>query len=153
MSPKAQKLYAVIARIRTSFNRLKNIADEMHRDIGVSASMRAVMEFLAEDGPHTVPDIARPKGVSRQHIQVNMDELFSCGFVKRLQNPAHKRSPLYALTQKGKNTFAAIRKREIKVLERLAEELPLETLKAAELALTTLNHSLIKEQEKGPQDD
>ncbi len=62
MSRKAERFYATIRILRTCFNRLKSVADEMHRDLGVTASMRAVMEALADEGQQSVPEIARGSG-------------------------------------------------------------------------------------------
>ncbi|MDP6883807.1 MAG: hypothetical protein QF830_06710, partial [Rhodospirillales bacterium] len=70
MITKAKTLYAVILDLRLCFNLLRTRADEMHKDLGVNASMRAVMESLAGEDEKTVPEIARGKSVSRQHIQV-----------------------------------------------------------------------------------
>ena len=148
MTPKAQTLYSLVVRIRACFNRLKGLADELHRGLNVNASMRAVMETLVADEPQTVPGIARAKGVSRQHIQVNMDALLAERLVESRENPAHKRSPIYVLTKSGREAFSKIRRREISVIERLAEGLPVESLELAEALLTALNERLIHEQEK-----
>ena len=141
MKPKARQLYAVIRQVRTCFNLLKGLSDEMNRDLGVNASMRAVMEALSTEG-RTVPDIARARSVSRQHIQVNMDALLEKGLVESRANPAHKRSPLYSLTDRGEEIFAEIRGREAAVLEQLADGLLGRTLEAANAALDALNARL-----------
>ncbi|UCH74587.1 MAG: MarR family transcriptional regulator [Rhodospirillales bacterium] len=141
MKPKARQLYAVIRQVRTCFNRLKSLSDEMNRDLEVNASMRAVMEALSAEG-RTVPDIARARSVSRQHIQVNMDALLAKGLVESRANPAHKRSPLYLLTDGGEAIFAEIRRREVEVLEQLADGLLGRTLEAADAALDALNARL-----------
>src|SRR5262245_15202680 len=105
--------------VRHLFQVLKTLADALHKDAGLNASTRAVMEALT-DGPRTVPDIARRKSVTRQHIQLLVDELAKSDLVELRVNPAHLRSPLVALTRKGETVFAGIRKRELPLLERLA---------------------------------
>ena len=47
MTPKEMELMALIGQVRTCFNRLKALAEELHEDLGVNPSMRAVMETLA----------------------------------------------------------------------------------------------------------
>ncbi len=153
MSRKAKRFYATIRLLRTCFNRLKSVADEMHRDLGVSASMRAVMEALADEGQKSVPEIARSRGVSRQHIQVNVDALSRKGMVEQRENPRHKRSPLIALTTKGSETFEEIRHREVEVIESLARGISAEMVDAAFTALTVLNEGLAQLETRGDEDD
>ena len=94
----ATDLYRVIVQVRRLFHRLAEVADEAHRDLGVTASQRAVLETLSNDGPQTVPQIARRKAVTRQHIQILVNGLVERGHVALADNPAHQRSSLAALT-------------------------------------------------------
>lgn len=153
MSRKAERFYATIRILRTCFNRLKSVADEMHRDLGVNASMRAVMEALADEGQQSVPEIARGRGVSRQHIQVNVDVLLRNRMVEQRENPKHKRSPRIALTSKGSEAFEEIRYREVEIIERLARGMSAETIDAAFTALTVLNEGLAQLETRGDEND
>jgi len=123
----------ITGEVRHLFQVLKALADAVHRDAGLNASTRAVMEALAY-GPRTVPDIARRKSVTRQHIQLLVDELAKSDLVELRANPAHLRSPLIALTRKGEALFAGVRKREAPLLDRLAAGL--DARKAAVTAQT-----------------
>lgn len=109
----------IAGEVRHLFQVLKALADAIHKEAGLNASTRAVMEELAE-GPRTVPDIARRKSVTRQHIQLLVDELAKSDLVELRPNPAHQRSLLIALTRKGETLFTSVRKREAPLLERLA---------------------------------
>ena len=153
MSRKAEKLYAAIRMLRVCFNRLKRVADEMHRDLGINASMRAVMEALADEDQQSVPQIARGRGVSRQHIQVNVDALLRAGMVEQRENPKHKRSPRIALSAKGSETFQAIRNREVEIIESLARGISEETIDAAFTALSALNEGLVQVERIGDEND
>jgi DNA-binding MarR family transcriptional regulator len=153
MTPKAHTLYQLIRHIRSSFNLLRTLGDELHRDLQVTATMRAVMETLAEDGEQTVPHIARSKSVSRQHIQVNVDALLRKALVVLRDNPGHLRSPFVALTPRGRSTFTTMRLREVDLLERLAKRFSLEQLEQASGTLETLKQSITKYQGKGGNDD
>ena len=66
-------------------------------------------------GAMTVPQIAKLKGVTRQHIQLLADALVAAGLAAVKENPAHRRSSLIALTEKGKRVFAKMRAREAPV--------------------------------------
>lgn len=142
MTPEAERLDSLIVEVRTAFHRLKAVSDQMHRDLGITAAMRAVMETVADDGPMTVPQIARARGVSRQHIQTSVDSLAATGLVGLKENPAHRRSPLVVLTRRGKSVFREIRRRERAVLEALAGGLPARRITAARATLQTLNARL-----------
>lgn len=106
-----KELYALLSQIRTCFNQLKTLAEQLHHDLDVNPSMRSVMEALATHGRQSVPDIARTKRVSRQHIQAIMNALLEGGFVELVENPAHKRSPLFDITERGFSTFETVRQR------------------------------------------
>jgi DNA-binding MarR family transcriptional regulator len=135
----AKTLYAIIRTIRAGFHLLKNTGDALHENIGVTSAMRAVMESLADHGAETVPDIARRKHVTRQHIQTLADQLAEDGLVRFTSNPAHKRSNLVQLSAKGEKTFAAMRAREANVLKDLAKQIPQADLETTFKTLSHLN--------------
>ena len=110
------------------------------------------MEALA-DGPRTVPDIARSKSVTRQHIQLLVDELATSDLVELKPNPAHRRSPLIALSRKGEALFASVRKLEGPFIERLATGLDARKTAATVQTLTALRRraeELLRERELSP---
>lgn len=135
---KAQKMTALTSAIRLTFNRLKELGDGLHRDLEVTAAMRAVMETLAAQGPMTVPQIAKLKGVTRQHIQLLADALVAAGLAVVKENPAHRRSSLIALTDKGRRMFAKMGAREAPVIEEIAAEFDGQELERATAVLTRL---------------
>lgn len=142
MTSKTESLHQVTREVRACFNRLKAVADGLHADLGVTAALRAIIEFLAENGPHTAPQIARAKGVTRQHIQVSADALADAGFVQFAENPAHKRSQLMTLTDKGQGAFATMRKREAVILNQLSANHEAADLAAAADVLGRLHADL-----------
>lgn len=150
---KADKLYGVIRQIRLCFNLLRALGDALHQDLGITASMRAVMESLAEDGEQTVPQIARRKSVSRQHIQVNVDALLKVAIVALRHNPAHRRSPVVAMTKRGQSAFKEMRRREKGFLDGLAKEFTGNELEQALKVLARLNGTLMRTRKKGDQHD
>jgi DNA-binding MarR family transcriptional regulator len=60
------------------------------------------------DQPYSVPAIARRLGLVRQSVQRVADELAAEGQVERSENPDHQRSPLYSLTDVGRETLRSI---------------------------------------------
>ena len=149
MDKAAADVGRIAGEVRHLFQTLKSLADAVHKDAGLTASTRAVMEALAE-GPRTVPDIARRKSVTRQHIQLLVDELEKSDLVELKPNPAHLRSPLIALSRKGEALFTAVRKREAPLFERLASGLDARKAAATVQTLAALGRraeELLREQE------
>lgn len=79
------------------------------RELGLltatDGSRWGMLHTLASAGPMTVPDIARMRPVSRQHIQALANEMAEEGLVEFTANPRHKRSKLVAATEKGRALF------------------------------------------------
>lgn len=111
-----QELTELVDEVRLSFHALTEFARHAHRD-RIDPASRAVLEYLSTHDPSTVPTMARARGVSRQHIQSLVNGLESDGLVEAMPNPAHKRSPLFALTAGGRALMAAIADTESALLE------------------------------------
>lgn len=107
--------------VRRLFHRLAAVWTELHQDLGVSASMRAVMEAL-NDADRTVPDVAREKDVSRQHIQTVVNQLGELGLVRSIPNPTHQKSDLISLTDSGRTLLTTIFDREQDLLPLITRE-------------------------------
>ena len=124
------------------FHRLKAIAADVHgRDIP-SAGRRGILRSLERMGPRTVPQLARERPVSRQHIQVLVSGLLKDGLVATEKNPAHRKSPLVRLTGKGKRRLLASQAREAQLLERAKFELAASEIDRATDTLHTLRKLL-----------
>jgi DNA-binding MarR family transcriptional regulator len=91
----------------------------MHGDLNMTAATRGVLELLLLGGSATVPDMARVQGVSRQHVQQQVDALLERGLLERKDNPAHKRSALIALSDKGRALIQNMRAEELNTLSRM----------------------------------
>ncbi|WP_412049709.1 MarR family winged helix-turn-helix transcriptional regulator [Hoeflea sp. Naph1] len=120
MTDKTAELSRLFFEIRRGSNALAALGDRLHADLKVTSAMRALMEHLSINGEGTVPDVARAKNVTRQHIQQISNALVKLGLLEFVANPRHKRSPFVALTPKGEEVFAEIRTREAAVLSDLA---------------------------------
>ncbi len=109
---KTTELYEIVRLIRPVHRRLARAVEAKLEGTGITVGMRAVMEVLEEAGPLSVPDIGRALFLARQQIQLLVNALEAAGHVERRANPAHKRSPLFALTEEGQSGFGEIRARE-----------------------------------------
>ena len=139
---KAGKMTALTKAVRKVFNRLKALGDQLHADLEITTAMRAVMETLNAHGPMTVPQIANLKGVTRQHIQLLSDALCRAELAVVRENPAHKRSSLIVLTDKGKRAFAKMSNREEPVIENFARAFVAEDLDRTTAVLERLAAAL-----------
>ncbi len=120
--------------VRFLFHKMGAAVSLLHEASGITAGMRAVLESVTEGGPKTVPDMARARPVSRQHIQTLVNELLAAGYVEYRDNPAHRRSKLVAPTRAGAAAFAALRAREAAALTRLAVDIDaIEMARAAQV--------------------
>jgi DNA-binding MarR family transcriptional regulator len=135
-------IYELILDIRAAFRALRDFSDQMNEARGITAARRAVMEYLADHGPATVPQIAEAKLVSRQHIQTNADELVAQGLADWSDNPAHRRSRLLHLSTTGAEVFAEIRREEAAYLDQLGKKLDATSIAAGRKALRDLSLGL-----------
>ena len=115
--------YEVVWLLRRLFRALADTADQYLKDDDLTAADRAVMEFLYPEEQLSVPAIAAKYRVSRQHVQVTVNQLISKGLLRALPNPQHKRSPLMRLSELGRETFAEIRRNESAIIEKLFVDL------------------------------
>lgn len=113
------------------FFRMRHAATEYLGQGKHSSGRRSLVKSLGAQGPQTVPQMARARTVSRQHIQRIVDELRSEGLVERRLNPAHRSSKLVALTPKGESLLAAMDAREAELMRFLAQGLRLDRVRDA----------------------
>ena len=148
MNKKPEQIYELVWSTRRLFQQLRATSDELLEGTGINASQRAVLEFLNQNQPQTVSNMAREKTVSRQHIQTVVNDLLSLELVQSKENPAHKRSPLISMTEKGKKLFKKITQREIKVLDAMAGEFSEKNIATSVQTLNAIRDYLKSEQWK-----
>ena len=146
----------VVDLIPLLFHRLKAVGDELHREHGVTTSMRGVMQSLFDGERQTVPQLAAARPVSRQHIQTIVDALLERGFVQQHPNPNHKRSVLIDLTEEGCELFAKMREAELQIIRGTLGGLPasdLETTQAVLAAFAAQLAQIIQMQKENDADE
>ncbi len=131
------------------FHELRATADSLHDDPdGLSAGHRGVLESLRREGARTVPDLARARPVSRQHIQVLVNRLLELELVVTTPNPAHRGSPLVALTPAGRRRFTAMVARERDAFAHAKLPVPLGRLREATQTLHEVRRFLAERRER-----
>ena len=139
---KSVALLSLFSTTTALFFRLKIVAEQVHHQGSISAGKRGVLMSLRELGPQTVPQLARARPVSRQHIQSLVNSLLDEGHVEYVENPAHKRSRLVRLTQRGCAILTTMIQREMNLLEGIALGIDTEALQLAENVLDTIREYL-----------
>jgi DNA-binding MarR family transcriptional regulator len=103
-----------------------------------------MLRSLKLEGPQTVPQIARSRPVSRQHIQKLANDTIADGVIELIDNPAHRRSKLLRLTPKGEAILQEIDEQIARAAEDLARDLDAEELQIAAKVLRQLGEKLKK---------
>ena len=108
-SPQAL-LPIVVADIYELAGRLREYGESIARTVGQTQARWQVMSAAASDRPHTVPQIARVLGVTRQNVQRIADLLVAEGAAEYRDNPDHRASPHLVLTRNGTEALERITK-------------------------------------------
>lgn len=124
-------LESLMDEVRLIHNSMVRVGEQLHAGEKVSVSMRAVLEFLLRHGPATVPQIARQRMVTRQHIQKLVNALAEQQLIDPSANDAHKRSPLFSVSDSGRATIKRMLRRERQILEAMESEINLDELNIA----------------------
>ncbi len=113
------------------YHRLKIVAEQIHRQGELTSGKGGVLAGLYHFGPQSVPQMARARPVSRQYIQTLVNELADEGLVELIGNPAHKRSHLVRLTERGEAIVEQMIKRQKEVISKLRLDISEEELLSA----------------------
>lgn len=123
MTADARELYAVLRRVRPlHLLSARAVTAALDQD-QVTMGVRALLETLLDTGPAPVPALARTLTMPRQVIQRLVDQALALDLVATAPNPAHRRSPLVALTDAGRATFGRVHAAELRTLATIAAEL------------------------------
>lgn len=103
-SATSQTLLELILEVAPTFRQVAALGQKMGTRTERGAYL-GLMRLLEEQGPLTVPQLARERQVSRQHVQTVVNELLERGWLELVENPSHKRSKLVRFTPLGVATF------------------------------------------------
>jgi DNA-binding MarR family transcriptional regulator len=99
----------IVADIYELAGRFREDGEAVARTVGQTQARWQVMS-AASAGSHTVPQIARRLGVTRQNVQRIADLLVQENWATFEANPDHKSSPYLALNARGQAALAQITK-------------------------------------------
>jgi DNA-binding MarR family transcriptional regulator len=100
------ELRAVVDETIALFHRLRFVAEQIYGADGRSTARRGILRGLLRYGPQTVPVLAKARSVTRQNVQPVVDALAAEGLVELVDNPAHARSKLVRITDRGADLVA-----------------------------------------------
>ncbi|WP_101256781.1 MarR family winged helix-turn-helix transcriptional regulator [Streptomyces barkulensis] len=108
----ADRLAEVFALVGPLYRRAHRKVEQIAPADGLSVGVRAVLDLLREHGPMTVPRMGRAQALSRQFVQRMVNDAVERGLAEAVPNPAHRRSPLIRLTDRGRAAVGALHARE-----------------------------------------
>src|SRR5262245_58751969 len=104
-SANPEELLALFWELSFTYLRLNSAVQRWIGLGGESPGKISLMRSLETDGPQSVVQMARNRGVARQGVQQLADQLCADGLIESLENPAHKRAKLMRITPKGQKTL------------------------------------------------
>lgn len=112
----------IIADVYELAGRFREYGEAIAQTVGQTQARWQVMSAASAE-PHTVPQIARVLGVTRQNVQRIADLLVAEGSAEYRNNPDHRASPHLILTKRGRAAFEQLMKAASGYHARLARKL------------------------------
>jgi len=110
------------------YGQMLRAGEALARPFGLTVAWWQVLGACLR-APQTASGISRQMGISRQAVQRVANRLLAEGLLERLDNPAHKRAPLLAATQAGREAVLMIVPEQTAFSERIVEAFGLSELK------------------------
>jgi DNA-binding MarR family transcriptional regulator len=130
-STASEHVVSLLAEIHALGTHLKYARQPFQKQEEWPSGVRSVLLILGRNGPRTVPEIGRERNTSRQNVQIVVNRLKRAGLVDFESNPAHKRSVLVRLTEKGRTLLTGLEEAESNLKESLVTELSPDELAVA----------------------
>ncbi|MNX25867.1 MarR family protein [compost metagenome] len=113
--------------------------DKLVEPLGLSSARWQMLGSIALAGrPLTAPQVGEAMGVTRQGAQKQLNLLLESRLVSSHANPAHRRSPLYELTPRGRQLYLRAEKLWAARAAELAARIPPAQIHAARETLDTM---------------
>lgn len=143
MTPPTDALTPLVLTLFQAHGRVLEWGDRFSAPYGLTSARWQMLGAIAlAKQPLTTPQIAQAMGVSRQGAQKQINLLLGDGLLERLPNPAHQRSPHYALTDNGAARYAALSAQWATITAQLAQTISPEAAESARLTLVALANTL-----------
>ncbi|NIN71889.1 MAG: MarR family transcriptional regulator [Gemmatimonadetes bacterium] len=141
--PESERALAkLIEETHATSRRVEASIEALHGGQAPSRGGRALLRDLARSGPQTVPQLARRRSVTRQHVQALVNSLSEAGWVELQVNPEHRRSRLVGVTERGRELISKVERRERELYSALAVAAGGEEMGRAAGVLRSLRESL-----------
>jgi len=115
--------------------------DGLARPAGLTSARWQVLGVIDHE-PATVSYVARTMGLTRQTVQQTADALARDRLVEFVDNPAHRRARLMALTDSGRTALRYVEKQQAEWATAIARRLPMSDLRACLSVLRDLGDLL-----------
>lgn len=132
----------LLKEIRINYQLLKKGVEVVHKGSDLSVGVRGIIEILHDTGGMTVPHLAKIRHLSRQGVQVLVDQMQEQGWVESKPNPFHKKSSLIDLTDEGRKAYKNMQEQELKQMRRLDIDIPTKKLEEALKLVTHINEKI-----------
>lgn len=109
-----EQLYAAIQLTRPL---LRNITARVESDLagtGITVGQRAIFEVLLAVKEATIPEITDILDLKRQFVGREIKILVENGLINAKENPKHRRSSIYFMSEESRLLIESIRQREMK---------------------------------------
>lgn len=148
-----QSAHALTALTLTVFRlngALLQWGDALVEPLGLTSARWQTLGAIALAGkPLTAPQVGQAMGVTRQGAQKQLNVMVEHGLVEARPNPTHRRSPLYALTPRGRELYRRAETLWMRRAAEMAALLPSSHLQVAQTTLETmLRHLALAGNEK-----
>lgn len=127
--------------IHTYF-RLRISGEQIGATPPAGAGSFGLLRGLEKGGPQTVPQLARTRDVSRQHVQILANGLVEHGLAEFVDNPAHKRSKLLRITELGERRLAQVTQRIEDAYEDISKGMDPDEIRSAIQVLAELRRRM-----------
>lgn len=143
MNASPELLEALCRDLRRSFRDLSQVTELELAPLGITASDRAILEFLArETAPVSLSELARRTSVSRQHVHQTIRRLQNPGWVESVAGPDDRRIVQLRLTREGRAFWKKVHAADRRFFSRFARRFRAEELRGALAALQKLRNEL-----------
>jgi len=112
----------IIADVYELAGRFRDCGEAIARTVGQTQARWQVLSAASAE-PHSVPQLARVLGVTRQNVQRIADLLVAEGSAQYQDNPDHRASPHLVLTKRGRTALDQLTKAAGGYHARLAKKL------------------------------
>ncbi len=127
---KEELLYEAIQMTRPLLRHITAAVDTLSSEQGISVGQRAVLEGLLKKAPQTAPQLTKSLQLKRQFVARMLAEVRAMGLVTVQNNPDHKRSVFYVLSENGDSRITEIRRRELDRVTRACKQFSEEEVRA-----------------------